>query len=59
MTDRDQSVISTRRERGRPTEWEYPEWIDASPEEIAEAVLQMPTKKRGQWRFEREAKGPA
>ena len=45
--------------RGRPTEWDYPERIDASPEEIAEAVLRMPPKKRGEWRFEREAKGSA
>ena len=44
---------------GRPTEWDYPERIDASPEAIAEAVLSMPPKKRGAWRFKREAKGPA
>ena len=30
--------MATKQEdkRGRPTEWDYPERIDASPEEIAE-----------------------
>ena len=49
----------TKSNRGRPTEWDYPARIDAPPEAIAEAVLRMPPKKRGEWRFEREAKGPA
>ena len=51
--------VKAKAERGRPTEWDYPERIDASPESIAEAVLRMPPKKRGEWRFERKAKGPA
>jgi len=42
------------RERGRPVEKPYPARIDASPEEIAETVLRMPPKKRGEWRFEKE-----
>ena len=42
-----------KRERGRPTEKRYPERIDASPEKIAEMVLRMPPKKRGEWRFEK------
>ena len=54
-----QDKQSNEQARGRPTEWDYPKRIDASPEAIAEAVLRMPPKKRGEWRFEREAKGPA
>ena len=42
--------------RGRPVTKPYPERIDASPEEIAEMVLRMPPKKRGEWRFEQEFK---
>lgn len=43
-----------KRSRGRPTERRYPERIDASPEEIAETVLRMPPKKRGEWRYQKE-----
>lgn len=43
-----------KRPRGRPVERPYPDRIDASPEEIAEMVLRMPPKKRGQWRYEKE-----
>lgn len=43
-----------KRPRGRPTEKSYPERIDASPEKIAEMVLRMPPKKRGEWRYEKE-----
>lgn len=43
-----------KRTRGRPVEKPYPERIDASPEKIAEMVLRMPPKKRGEWRFENE-----
>lgn len=41
-----------KRQRGRPVEKPYPERIDASPEKIAEMVLRMPPKKRGEWRYE-------
>lgn len=43
-----------KRGRGRPTERRYPERIDASPEKIAEVVLRMPPKKKGEWRYEKE-----
>ena len=43
-----------KQERGRPTKRRYPKRIDASPEEIAETVLRMPPKKRGEWRYEKE-----
>lgn len=43
-----------KRTRGRPPQKPYPERIDASPEKIAEMVLRMPPKKRGEWRFENE-----
>jgi len=46
--------INQKRGRGRPTERRYPERIDASPEKIAEMVLRMPPKKRGEWRYEKE-----
>ena len=38
----------------RPPEIVWPEPIDASPEDIARAVLQVPHKK--EWRFMKEAK---
>ena len=40
---------STKRPVGRPVTKPLPERIDASPEEIAQAVLKMPPKKR--WRY--------
>lgn len=45
---------SKKRPRGRPVEKPYPERIDASPEKIAETVLRMPPKKRGEWRYEKQ-----
>ena len=50
----DEPKCPHKRERGRPMTWEYPDKIDAIPEEIAETVLRMPPKKRGEWRFEKE-----
>ena len=43
-----------KKPRGRPPEIVWPEPIDASPEDIARAVLQVPHKK--EWRFMKEAK---
>ena len=55
MTDKNRSQKdSQKRPRGRPVEKPYPERIDASPEKIAETVLRMPPKKRGEWRYEKE-----
>ena len=39
--------------RGRPVKYPLPERIDASPERIAEVVLQAKPKKA--WKFEQEA----
>ena len=41
-----------KREPGRPMTHEYPDRIDASPEEIADVVMRAMPKKT--WRFERE-----
>ena len=38
--------------RGRPPKYDMPERIDASPEEIAEVVLQAKPKET--WRYEEE-----
>lgn len=51
---RNNSQPEPKRGRGRPVEWEYPERIDASPEEIAEVVLGAKPKKN--WRFEEARK---
>ena len=48
----DDSKPEPKRQRGRPVKWEYPEMIDASPEEIAQTVLRAKPKKV--WRFEEE-----
>ena len=42
-----------KKPRGRPAKHVLPEPIDATPEEVARAVLQAPPKER--WRFEEEA----
>ena len=39
----------SKRKRGRPVTKPMPEQIDATPEEIAEAVLRMPPK--SDWRY--------
>ncbi|MCY4127858.1 MAG: hypothetical protein OXG15_01320 [Gammaproteobacteria bacterium] len=44
----------SKRPKGRPTEKDYPERIDAAPEEIAEMVLRMPNKKSDEWRYLKE-----
>ena len=43
-----------KRGRGRPVEKPYPERIDASPEKIAETVLRMSPKKKGEWRYDKQ-----
>ena len=47
-------MATKKKPRGRPPEIVWPEPIDASPEDIARAVLQVPHKKK--WRFMKEAK---
>ena len=47
-------MATKKKPRGRPPEIVWPEPIDASPEDIARAVLQVPHKK--EWRFMKEAK---
>ncbi len=44
-----------KRTRGRPVKYPMPpEKADASPEEIAEIVLQMPPKAKSDWRYLKE-----
>ena len=45
-------MATKKKPRGRPPEIVWPEPIDASPEDIARAVLQVPHKKK--WRFMKE-----
>ena len=40
--------------RGRPRTYRMPEKIDASPEEVAAALLRTPPKKAGEWRYQQE-----
>ena len=47
-------MATKKKPKGRPPEIVWPEPIDASPEDIARAVLQVPHKKK--WRFMKEAK---
>ena len=47
-------MATKKKPRGRPPKIAWPEPIDASPEDIARAVLQVPHKK--EWRFMKEAK---
>ena len=52
-------MATKKKPRSRPPEIVWPEPIDASPEDIARAVLQVPNKK--EWRFmkkvEKEVQG--
>ena len=50
-------MATKKKPRGRPPEIVWPEPIDASPEDIARAVLQVPHKK--EWRFMQDANGKA
>lgn len=50
-------MTEAKRGRGRPAIWEYPERIDASPEEIAQAMFEMPADHK--WRYLEEAKPEA
>ena len=43
-----------KRERGRPPIHKLPKPIDASPEEVARAVLSVPNKTK--WRYMQDAK---
>ena len=47
-------VKETKRKPGRPEEKVWPEPIDATPEEVARAILNTPPKKAGEWKFLRE-----
>ncbi len=46
-----------KRKRGRPRIYEMPPRIDASPEEIAQALLKLPADY--EWEFEKKAKAKA
>ena len=46
-------MVDAKRGRGRPVTKEYPDRIDASPEQIAEAMFKMPADHK--WKYpERE-----
>ena len=46
-----------KRRRGRPAKYVMPEPIDATPEQLAKAVLFTPPKKPQDWKFMRDFKG--
>lgn len=46
-----------KRKRGRPRTLVMPERIDASPEEIARAVLSAPPKRADEWRYLKPGSG--
>ena len=45
-----------KRGRGRPPEYTMPERIDATPEEIAQAVLSVPVTPERKWRYLEQGK---
>ena len=47
-------MATKKKPRGRPPKIVWPEPIDASPDEIAQVVLQVPHRK--EWRFMKESK---
>ena len=47
-------MSTSERKRGRPTEKEWPERIDATPEEIARRVLSVPPPK--EWKYMKREK---
>ena len=46
-----------KRKRDRPVKYTMPEPIDATPEEVAKAILFTPPKKPHEWKFMRDYKG--
>ena len=42
---------------GRPPTVEWPDNIPDTPENVLRAVLNTPVKKRGEWDYEKDAKG--
>ena len=46
-----------KRRRGRPVKYVMPEPIDATPEQLAKAVLFTPPKKPEDWKFMQDFKG--
>jgi hypothetical protein len=49
----------TEKPRGRPVKYPLPEPIPDSPENIANAILSTPPKKREDWRHVREREAGA
>ena len=45
-------MAKEKKARGRPVKYPLPEPIDASPEQVAQVVLQVKPKKK--WRFDEE-----
>ncbi len=46
-----------KRKRGRPVKYIMPEPIDATPEEVARAILFTPPKKPHEWKFMKDLEG--
>ncbi len=51
------SKSELKRKRGRPVKYIMPEPIDATPEEVAKAILFTPPKKPHEWKFMRDFEG--
>ena len=49
----------SKRKRGRPVKYTMPEPIDATPEEVAKALMRTPPKKPHEWKFMRDFEGDA
>ena len=47
----------SKHKRGRPVKYVMPEPIDATPEEVAKAVLFTPPKKPQDWKFMQDFEG--
>ena len=48
--------MKDKKPRGRPPKREMPERIDATPEEIAEAVLRFRPPPPGEWQYQKKDK---
>lgn len=48
-----------KRKRGRPVKYVMPDKVDATPEQLAKAILSTPPKKPQEWEFMKDFEGDA
>ena len=55
--DMSKDKSESKRKRGRPVKYTMPEPLDATPEEVAKALMRTPPKKPHEWKFMQDFEG--